>query len=112
MIRTYAIIIGLLQGFLWVVVRRVAIDTYACLQEYRGGPPSLPPLSKLIYLFTPYAWAIPVALLIAVGILWKKEEKRTTHALGVATVIFLSYLALCAIGFVIPFIPKLSELTP
>ena len=112
MIKRYAIVIGLLQGFLWIVVRRVAIDTYAYLIELRGGPPSLPPLSKLIYLFTPYAWTIPLALLVAVGILWKKDEKWITHALGVATVIFLAYLALCAIGFIMPFIPKLSEFTP
>ena len=112
MIKIYAIIISLLQGFLWIVVRRVALDTYAYLLEIRGGPPSLPPLSKLIYLFTPYAWVIPLVLLIAVGVLWKKDDKWTVHAFGVTTVVFLTYLAFCAIGFVMPFIPKLSELTP
>ena len=47
-----------------------------------------------------------------VALLWKKDEKWTVHALGAATVACLLYLGLCAIGFVMPFLPKLGESGP
>lgn len=112
MIRSYTIIIGLLQSFLWIAVRRAGLETYAYILEKQGNSLSLPPLSKLSFLCTPYAWIIPFALIAAVVILWKKDEKWTMHALGAATVTFLAYLALCAIGFAMPLIPIMSKFIP
>ena len=111
-VRIYAIATGLLLSFLWLVARRVALDTYAFWTQVRGGSPGLPPLSRFIYFITPHAWLLPLALLLAVALLWKKDEKWTVHALGAATVACLLYLGLCAIGFVMPFLPKLSESGP
>lgn len=108
MLRVYAIATSLLLGFLWLVARRFALDTQAHLAHIRAESLDLPRLTRFIYFITPQAWIIPLALLLAVALLWKKDEKWTAQALGLATVVFLLYLCLCAVGLVIPFFPKLD----
>ena len=112
MVRLYAITIGLLLGFLGLVTRRVALAAYACLMQVRGAPPVLPPFTRFIYFIAPQAWLIPLALLLAVALFWNREVKWTLYAAGAATVVFLVCLCLCAIGFIMPFIPTLCGPAP
>ena len=112
MMKTYAILTAFLQAFLWLGVRRVAIETQAYLRKIWDTEVRFPPLSELAYAITPYAWMIPAVLLATVITRWRKDDTVTTHAFAVSNVIFLTYLAMCAVGFAMPFIPKLSEFRP
>ena len=112
MMKTYAILTAFLQAFLWLGVRMPAIETQAYLRTIGDKEVRFPPFSELTYAITPYAWIIPLALLVIVIVRWKKNDNITAHALAVSNVIFLTYLAMCAIGFSMPFIPMMSEFRP
>ncbi len=109
MIKSYTILTVLLQAFLWLGVRSAAIETRAYLLKMWDTEVRFPPLSELTYLITPYAWAIPAALFFILIASWKRNDKLTTHALAICNALFLIYLAMCAIGFSMPFIAKMSE---
>ena len=109
MIKAYGITVAFLQGVLWLFVRRMAIDTHFYLLKIYDPDMHLPLLSELAYKITPYAWISPFGLLGFVIIRWKKDDRKAIHALGISTIIFLIYLAMCVIGFSTPFIPKMSE---
>jgi len=112
MMKRYAILTASIQTFLWLGVRRAAIETQACLRKMCDAEVRFPPLSELAYAITPYAWMIPAVLIATVITRWRKEDIVTIHAFAVSNVIFLTYLAMCAIGFAMPLIPKLSEFRP
>ena len=109
LIKIYAIVTVFLQAFLWVFVRRAAIDTRRYLQQTSGKQVQMPLLSELVHGLTPYAWAIPAALLMVIILQWKKNDIITIYILAATNILFLIYLAMCAIGFTMPFIPKMSE---
>ena len=112
MIKSYAILTALIQAFLWFAVRMPAIETQAYMRTIGDTAVRFPPFSELTYAITPYAWIIPLALLVIVIVRWKKNDNLTAHALAVSNVIFLTYLTMCAIGFSMPFIPMTSEFRP
>ena len=112
MMKAYAILTAVLQAFLWLGVRRAAIDTQAYLRKMWDTEVRFPAISELTYSITPYAWVIPLVLLAIVIIRWRNNDNFTAHALAITNVLFLTYLAMCAIGFSMPFIPKMSEFRP
>lgn len=112
MMKSYAILTAFLQAFLWLGVRRAAIETQTYLYKLGSTEARFPPLSELAYSITPYACVIPLVLLVIVIVQWRKNDSFTAHALAVSNVFFLTYLAMCAIGFSMPFIPKMSEFRP
>jgi hypothetical protein len=110
--QTSAILTATLQILLWLGVRKAAIITHDYVEKVLTPNQRLPPLSEITYLITPYAWLIPAALFVITIIQWKKEGPIILHSFTAANILFLVYLAMCAIGFSVPFVPALSEFRP
>ena len=113
-IRIYAWSTVALLALVSVSIRRIAIDLAEYMDALKHPGIAYPPLSEFAFIVTPWLGVLPIALccLLIVARFRRLDDRVTVHAWGGTCLLFFVGLLLAVLGYVIPWISKVSEMQP
>ena len=107
--RAYAIVIILIQAYFCYATKQMAAAMpfyFPILRSIYFRPAAqMPYLSSFVCHIAPYSWLVPCFLLGFLAFKWKQtNDKAFSHILHISNIIFMGYMAMCAVGFSIYYI--------